>query len=83
MFGFHKHEWHKISSQHKEESQPYGRHGFVKTIYYYDVQCPKCGETKKEIYNYWIHKPENSFNQKNKCIVDHSSIIRMDGPWYK
>ena len=78
MFG-HKHEWHQIDYKSRQEDRPHGNHGFVRTIYFNIEQCCKCGEKRKDIYNDWIHKPENDPEPNDKYTANHACIMVMVG----
>ena len=77
MFGRHKHEWHRIDNKYYQEDKKYGNQGFVKTNYYHIEQCAFCGEKRKAIYNWWIHKPENDPDPDDKFTPDHGIMMRI------
>jgi hypothetical protein len=84
MFGYHKHDWQQPEGYKvHEETRPYGTHGFVRTIYFHIQQCATCGKQRKDIYNDWIHKPENDPDPNSEWAASHASIAVLGGLGYE
>lgn len=82
MFG-HKHEWCKIDDKIRQEDKLLGTRGFVRTIYFNLEECWECGEQRKQIYNDWVHKPENDPNHEDKFAPCHAMIRVIGGLGYE
>lgn len=79
---WHRHDWHGMG-KYGEQTNPYGKHDFVKTEYYELVKCSKCGVTAKEIYNDWVHPVKEEDNHSIEWRADHSMIMRTGGWKYE